>query len=115
MSENEITKRLIDCLSPPNYLCVFSEDLIRLDEVSKLIIKKGLQTVIGARKAYSFDNNFVYGIIYIREEKCWNDCMSKCGSEENLCFPRCFYDCLNETYIYVKNVLEEGGQKIGDI
>jgi len=108
MSIDDIAKRLSLCLAPPYYTCVFSEDLISLEEISKVIIRKGLQAFLGARKTLSFDDKISYGIIYIREDNCWRDCMNRCGSEETGCFPRCFYDCLNEIYVHVKDVLEGG-------
>lgn len=108
MSAPELVRRLTECLAPPFYLCVFSEDQVSLDELSRLIINRGLQAIIGARKTPSFDNKVSYGLIYIREERCWSDCESKLGSEDNRDFPRCFYDCLNDTYVRVKNVLEGG-------
>lgn len=108
MTSENIAKRLTECLAPPYYTCIFSDDLISLEDISKIIISKGLQTFLGARKTLSFDNKISYGIIYIREDNCWRDCVSRCGSEETSCFPRCFYDCLNEVYVQVKTMLEGG-------
>jgi len=108
LSEKDPRARLAECLSPPFYTCVFSDDLVSLEAVGKAIIERGLQVLVGAVRATFYDNKHAIGIVYLREERCWRDCDERCGSRETPCFPRCFYDCMNDAYLQIKRALEEG-------
>lgn len=101
--ESILMSRMAECLSPPHYLCVFSGDLVALEIIPRVVVGRGLQAYVGALRYRSPEG--VYAIVYLREERCWNECIDRCGSHESLCFPRCFYECMNDASSLAKEAL----------